>query len=408
MCGDILKNGIKICILTVGAYPVPATKGGAVENLVEMMAENYQTGDYSCSLDIISVHSDTAKKRAELYPKVNFHFIKYPKAAKKMYKFIKRVWRKLFSVTPTELDSYFLKALRIIRKNKYDAVIVENGMYFIRPLKRYTNIPVIVHFHNGFDTIAAQKPEKLMKDSDMMITVSEFVAENVKSTPECNYPVVTVKNVIDTLQFEENDVIKAKAAQIRREFGFKEDDVVCLFAGRLDPGKGVHLLIDAISKTPENVKLLVVGGTAFSDSVTNEFERRLLESAKHLGDRVKFTGYVDYKSIPWYYHACDIAVFPSQWDEAAGLVVLEAQSCQKPVIISQAGGMPEYVCEDSAIIIDKGDNFVVELADAINELSCNQHLRCQMGKAGLRYASLFDKKGYLDKVLSGITETLNI
>ncbi len=408
MCGDILNNGIKICILTVGSYPVPATKGGAVENLVEMMAENYQAGDYSCRLDIISVHSDTAKKRSELYPKVNFHFIKYSKAAKKMYNFIKRVSRKLFSVTPTELDPYFSKAQHILRKYKYDAVIVENGMYFVRPLKRYTNIPVIVHFHNDFANFTTQKPEKLMKDADMMITVSDFVTENIKSNPECNYPVVTVKNVIDTLKFKENDAFLAKAAQIRSEYGFAEDDIVCLFAGRLTPEKGIHLLINAISKTPENVKLLVVGGTAFSDSVTNEFERQLFERAKELGGRIKFTGYVDYKSIPQYYHACDIAVFPSQWNEAAGLVVLEAQSCKKPVIISRTGGMPEYVCDNSAIIIDKGENFLGDLTDAINKLSCNQDLRHQMGKAGIEYASRFDKKGYFDAVIGVITETLNI
>ncbi len=389
-------------------YPVPATKGGAVENLVEMMLENFQNGSYPCSLDIISVHEASAKERAELYPKVDFHFVRYSKTAKNVYKFIRRIFRKLFSFTPVELDPYFSKALHILRKNKYDAVIVENGMYFVRPLKKYTNIPVIVHFHNDFANFTTHKPEKLMKDADMMITVSDFVTENIKSNPECNYPVVTVKNVIDTLKFKGNDTFLAKAAQIRSEYGFAEDDIVCLFAGRLTQEKGIHLLIDAFSKTPENVKLLVVGGTAFLDSTTNEFERELFESAKELGDRVKFTGYVDYKSIPQYYHACDIAVFPSQWNEAAGLVVLEAQSCKKPVIISRTGGMPEYVCEDSAIIIDKGENFVGDLADAINKLSCNPNLRCQMGSAGFEYASRFDKEGYFDAVIGVITETLNI
>ncbi len=390
------------------SYPVPATKGGAVENLVEMMVEDYQDGNYSHSLDIISVHEDLAKKRSEIYPKVGFHFIGYSKTAKNVYKVIRRFSRKLFSFTPVELDPYFSKALRIIRKNKYDAVIVENGMYFVRPLKKHTNIPVIVHFHNDFANFPTQNPEKLMRDADMMITVSDFVTGNVKRYRECNYPVVTVKNVIDTLKFKGNDEFFAKASQIRSEYGFAEDDIVCLFAGRLTPEKGIHLLIDAISKTPEKVKLLVVGGTAFSDSTENEFERELFEMAKKLGDRIKFTGYVDYKRIPEYYHACDIAVFPSQWNEAAGLVVIEAQSCKKPVIISRTGGMPEYVCKDSAIIIDKGDNFVRDFADAITELSYNPNLRRQMGDAGFKYASLFDKKGYFDAVIGAITENINI
>ncbi|MBQ7902039.1 MAG: glycosyltransferase family 4 protein [Clostridia bacterium] len=404
-----MENKLKICLLTFGAYPVPATEGGAVENLVEIMADNYQQGKYECCMDIVSKYSEPARQQSANYPKVKFHFIQYTRTAMKLYKFIRRIVNKLFGFVPVRMDPYFSKALDIIRKNKYDVVIVENGTYFVQALKRHCSSRIVFHLHNDFGSIEAQKPAKLVKNSDMMIAVSDYVAGNVRNTSECNYPVVTVKNVIDTRRFIADAQKTDRAKSIRKKYGFSDDDVVCLFSGRLIPEKGIHLLIDALSGIADSrIKLLVVGGTSFSDSYKTDYEQKLLDMAEKLGDRVVFTGYVDYGDIPAYYHACDIAVFPSQCPEAAGLVVLEAQSAGKPVIIANAGGMPEYVCNESAIVVPRGRNFTHKLAAAISTLSDSAELRVRMGNAGAAFAAQYDKKGYFDEILKATVTTLNL
>lgn len=404
---DNTEKNIKVCLLTLGAYPVPATEGGAVETLVEIMAENYQSGDFECSLDIISKYFKSAEKQTYKYEKVNFRFIKYSSVALKLYKQIKRVVRKIFGFTPVRLAPYFSKALKLIRKEKYDIVIVENGMYFVEPLKKYCNSSVIFHLHNDFSNFEGQNPEVLVRNADMIITVSDYVSNKVKKSVECDYPVVTVKNVIDTAHFSEDLHKRQEAKNIRETYGFSKDDVVCLFVGRLIPEKGIHLLLDAIEKIDDSgIKLLVVGGTAFRDSRRTEFEEKLYSKAKKLGSRVAFTGYVDYKDIPSYYHACDIVVFPSQWEEAAGLVVLEAQSAGKPVIIAQSGGMPEYVCEKSAIIVEKGCDFTDNLVKAINTLSSSCDLRKKMGNSGISFSEKYDKEGYFNEIIKAIEKTL--
>ena len=62
---------------------------------------------------------------------------------------------------------------------------------------------------------------------------------------------------------------------MRKKLGYRDDDVVCIFVGRLIPEKGIDILIDAIKDTDDKIKLLVVGGTAFSDSSKNEFSEKL-------------------------------------------------------------------------------------------------------------------------------------
>ena len=61
-----MKKQYKICVLTYGKLPVPATSGGAVENLMEMMMENYSS-DCGCSFDFISVHTDEAQEKSKQY-----------------------------------------------------------------------------------------------------------------------------------------------------------------------------------------------------------------------------------------------------------------------------------------------------------------------------------------------------
>ena len=394
---------MKLCLLTLGAYPVPAVEGGAVETLVEMMAENYQQGNMTFSLDIIAKYTAEAQERASRYGKVTFHFIRCSAAAMKGYRLVKRVVRKLFGVTPVRFNPYFAKALRLIRKNGYDVVVVENAVWYVQPLKQHCSSRVILHLHNDLADLAGQMGAALVRQTDGIVAVSDFAAENIRWGAGKMPPVVTVKNCIDTQRFRANATAIERAKDLRERYGFSVNDTVCLFVGRLIPEKGIRHLIDAIGKLDDaHIKLLVVGGTAFQDSGKTVFEESLYQKAGRLGGRVVFAGYVEYQKLPAYYHACDLAVFPSQYDEAAGLVVLEAQSAGKPVVIARSGGMPEYVCAASAKIVAKGPDFTDRLADAIRTVCQSEPLRRQMGAAGAALAEDFDKDGYLERILQAI------
>jgi glycosyltransferase involved in cell wall biosynthesis len=74
-------------------------------------------------------------------------------------------------------------------------------------------------------------------------------------------------------------------------------------------------------------------------------------------------------------------VYPSVWNEPAGLPTFESQACGLPVVSTHSGGIPEYV-EDgrTGILVARGD--AEELALAIGQLIDNPARAASMGKAG--------------------------
>lgn len=107
------------------------------------------------------------------------------------------------------------------------------------------------------------------------------------------------------------------------------------FIGRLDPVKGVEVLIDAC-------KALVDGGVDIELSIAGEgnesYEATIRQRSSGLGGRVALLGKVEASS---FYRDIDLLVVPSVWDEPLGRIVLEAFAHGLPVVSTPVGGLPE-------------------------------------------------------------------
>ena len=80
----------------------------------------------------------------------------------------------------------------------------------------------------------------------------------------------------------------------------------------------------------------------------------------------------------------DFVILPSK-SEGFPNVVLEAMACQKPVVATRVGGVPEVVINgETGIIIEPGN--VSELSNSINNLCGNENLRKKMGFAAFKRA----------------------
>jgi hypothetical protein len=133
------------------------------------------------------------------------------------------------------------------------------------------------------------------------------------------------------------------------------------FLGRPSEAKGVHILADAVSllrrRGQEKYFLRVAGEPRFVDAR----ERVVIENRlRRLSGSVQQLGWM----LPdEFFGTIDILVVPSLWEEPFGLVVTEAMSARVPVVVSDAGALPEVVGPDHPWIARAGDPR--SLADAI-------------------------------------------
>ena len=173
-----------------------------------------------------------------------------------------------------------------------------------------------------------------------------------------------LKNGIDTVKFTTRDERKIK--EYKNKYGITEKDFVVVFAGRLVDEKGALETIRAIkSCNDEHIKLLIVGAGFYSSDIVDDYALELQKEAEYIKDRIIFTGYIDYNDMPSIYQLGNIAVLPSMWEEPAGMTMVEAVVCGLPLITTNSGGIPEYISDDVAVLLDRDENLVDNIRDTI-------------------------------------------
>lgn len=160
---------------------------------------------------------------------------------------------------------------------------------------------------------------------------------------------------------------------------FSENDIVIGTLKSLDERYGIDILLLAfkiiVNRNPElPLKLLIVGGGPLDDKLKN------LAIELKIEDRTVFTGPVPFEKIANYHNQMTVTVFVSN-SESFGVAVIEASACEKPVVVSNVGGLPEVV-EDgvTGFIVPPSDP--ESTAAAIEKLILDKELRARMGKAG--------------------------
>ncbi|MCL4539926.1 MAG: glycosyltransferase family 4 protein [Bacteroidetes bacterium] len=171
--------------------------------------------------------------------------------------------------------------------------------------------------------------------------------------------IVTIHNGIDTGVIEKNG--DAEADTLREALGIMDGDIVIGTAGRLIEGKGHVVLIDAAVKLLRDhpqVKVVIAGDGP---------ERKCLEdriSTLKLKKSVILPGFMD--DLDPFFRLVDAFVLPS-FSEAFGIVLLEAMNAGRPVVASDAGGIPEIVRDgETGLLFHAGD--VDQLAAALERL----------------------------------------
>jgi len=296
---------------------------------------------------------------------------------------------------------YILRIAHRIRREGFDLIhLVQHPEFapWLRLLNPHSKIVWSVHAVL-YTYLLEGHMESWGRSVDGIVTVSRFVAETLQKQFPSLAPKCQVRyNAVDTEVFKplpEKDV-----EEVRARFSIKGEKVV-LFAGKLTPEKGLHVLIHAMKRVIRqypHVKLLIAGKfvilppnpRAYLFPQTGEAERLkknypgfLKELAEDIQEHVTFAGFIPHQELASLYNLADLFVHPVLCEDAFPNAVLEAMACEVPVIASRTGGIPESVVEgQTGLLINPGDEGM--LAEAMMRLLQDEGLRRKMGKEGRR------------------------
>jgi len=182
--------------------------------------------------------------------------------------------------------------------------------------------------------------------------------------------------------------------------GEKEENLI-LYLGRIVPVKGLHVLIESLRYLKESVHLAIVGPVGNLEYYQEILKRTEAENQKGK-HRITYLGVLPQEEVIKWYQSASVFVLPS-FMEPFGVVLLEALSCETPVIATPVGGVPEVVRDfENGILVPV--NNPQKLAEAIQYLLNDKEVRIRMGREGRKWVTRNFSLEVISKRLCNIYE----
>ncbi len=147
-----------------------------------------------------------------------------------------------------------------------------------------------------------------------------------------------------------------------------------LFLGRMSPDKGAHRAIAVAMETGLPLKIAGKKREAKEEQYFEQFV------APHLGPQIEYLGEVTHGEKVELLQNARATLFPIEWEEPFGLVMIESMACGTPVIATRRGAVPEVIEHGvSGIIVDDYRIMpaALEEADALDPWQCRRYAeRC--------------------------------
>lgn len=399
----------RLCIVVPGKYPVPSIMGGAVEGLVTSFINENEI-EKLFDIIVICAWAPNIEDYIKEYKYCKFYYIKtnfiFTKIINMVNYYIAKITGCIDFFTPT----FHRKAKLILKQIDMEKILVEHGVYkhFEFLLEKLDKNELFLHIH-GVGSNPDRATQQLYGN---IIGVSDYVCEYWKNKYENSERVkfLTCYNGINENKFSQR-ISNELRNELRAKYGVNEEDFLVIYCGRIIDIKGVKELATAIfNLSDRKIKLMIVGSPDFKGKSKSNYLSSIVEIAKNSKEKIFFTGYVDNNELYQYYQMADLQVVPSLCEEGAGLVNIEGMMSGLPLLVTDSGGLPEYVSKDCSIVIKKKNAlydlrdkevFIKELESNIVYLFENDKVRKNMGLNASKCAIKYTEKAYY-KSLSDI------
>ncbi len=299
---------------------------------------------------------------------------------------------------------YGWKIARDIRRLQPDIVHVHNYSQFVPIIKKLNpRVKVVLHMHCEWLTqLSPAMIAPRLESVDLVAGCSDFITQTIQNAfPQVADRCESIYNGVDDRHFTP-PLPSSKPDKGRR----------LLFVGRVSPEKGIHTLLKAfqlVAETMPDLQLEIAGAPGdapfeYIVLVSKDPQVNALKKFYHgfnrrgkyytelqglippqLANRIHFTGYVAHNDLVRHYQSADVLVNPSL-SESFGMSLIEAMSCNMPVIASRVGGMKEIVIpEKTGLFVDPDDPQM--LAQAIVKIFSDENRLLEMGRAGKQRVS---------------------
>jgi glycosyltransferase involved in cell wall biosynthesis len=359
---------MRICHVAPELLPVPPTKGGAIERWIRDAAGRLVRRGHEVHV-LSRDHGDGARTMTEAG--VHYHFVNIPArldaglpaaVARGLY-YYTRVRSILSTISPEVVHQHSRPAGLWLCRGPWRSVISLHSM----------------DYGWGFGYRGWDRPlfTRGLQAASRVLCVSDFIREHtVERYPSIAPIATTVYNGVDTDTFTPSDATGQPPT--------------VLYVGRVEERKGVHVILDAfervISPRVPDARLRIVGPASYWKRGDLGYYDTLSQRCA-ANPRIQLDGPTyDDAELSAIYRAATVAVVPSTFPEALGLTSLEAQSSGVPVVVSDAGGLPETVSAGRSGFVFTNRN-AEQLGELVVDVLRNNARRQSMAQAAREWAA---------------------
>lgn len=286
-------------------------------------------------------------------------------------------------------------------------------------LSIFTRIPTIVRLHRGWYLYKIDNNLKISID-DWLVIILEFftISKATGLTAPSSFIFKKYKQLLfwNDISNKIHQIIPNGVGAItspRKKFSLVLPKKYFLFASRIETAKGVFLLVDAFARIASEfpqTNLVIVGksvemieGSSQKSSKDSLIE--LIEKKCLTNQVIMFESVLQADLVP-FYRNCMFLVLPSMNNENFPMSLLEAQQFNKPLLGSNAGGIPEIIKEGKNGLLFESNNSKM-LGDKIRILLQNEKIRLKISKYIATHKSQFSIENTTKKTIQFYLEFIN-